>query len=124
MDPKFWPGGMGRGSGMGMRGGMGWVMGGGIGMGRGMGIPNMQQPFHPPQGFQNPNSPLHQQQQQQQQAQAHQQQQQQQQQPPEPSAASSPSPKDSKYPRFVNPFKDEKPQGFYGGNTYSIWASR
>lgn len=101
-DPRFWPGGMGRGSGMGMGGGMRWGMGGGIGMGRGMGIPNMQQPFHPPQGFQNPNSLLHQQQQQ----------------PPEPPAASSPPPKDSRYPRFVNPFKDEKPKGFYGKREY------
>ncbi|KAH6866656.1 hypothetical protein BKA58DRAFT_460469 [Alternaria rosae] len=106
MDPRFWSGGMG------MGGGMGWGMGGGIGMGRGMGIPNMQQPFHPPQGFQNPNSPLYQQQQRQQ-AQA-----QQQQQASEPPVASSPPPKDSKHPRFVNPFKEEKPQGSYGKREY------
>ena len=121
MDPRFWPGGMGGGMGAGMGRGMGMPV---------MGLPNMQQPFYPPQGFQHPY--LQQQQAQahaQAQAQAQQQQQyqeayaqaqaqaQQQQASPSP-LASPPPPKDSKYPRFVNPFQDEKPQGSYGKREY------
>jgi len=105
MDPRFWPGGMGR------------------GIGAGMGIPNMQQPFYPPQGFQDPYYQQAQAQAQQQQqyqeayAQAQAQAQQQQQASSSP-LSSSPPPKDSKYPRFVNPFQDEKPQGSYGKREY------
>ncbi|KAI4618646.1 hypothetical protein J4E80_005248 [Alternaria sp. BMP 0032] len=47
-----------------------------------------------------------------------QQQQQQQHQASSPSVTSPPPPKDSKYPRFVNPFQDEKPLGSYGKREY------
>ena len=125
MDPRFWPGGMGRGMGAGMAG-----MGRGVGM-PGMGIPNMQQPFYPPQGFQHPylqqqQAQAHaqaqaqaQQQQEYQKAYAHAQAQAQQQQQSSASPLTTPPPpKDSKYPRFVNPFQDEKPQGSYGKREY------